>query len=183
MADPTRILVPGRSKVYLANVGTTAPTTATSALVGGWTEVGLFTPDSLSFATEPEFEEVNSAQSDYPTRRFQTSDSATVSVDLQEWSKANLIYAFGGGTVVLISAGQYRYEPPLAGSRQEVAAIIEVVDGSKTYRFYFPRTQQVEGVEAELQKGQESRLPLRLSVLGSDGVLPFVILSNDPSLA
>lgn len=183
MADPTRIVVPGRTRVYLAQVGTTAPANSTAALAAGWTEVGLTTADSLSFATEPEFEEVTSAQSDFPTRRFQTSDGATVSVDLQEWSKDNFIYAFGGGTVTQVSAGQYKFVPPSLGSRSEFAAIIEIIDGAKHYRYVFPRVMQVEGVEQELQKGQEARLPLRLAVLGSDGVDAFYLLTDDPAFA
>ena len=56
------------------------------ALDAAWVNVGHTTPDSLAFATEPEFEDVQSAQSDYPIRRFQTSESGSVSVDLLEWS-------------------------------------------------------------------------------------------------
>ena len=127
MGDATRIVVAQQARVYLAPVGTTAPTSATAALSGAWKEVGLFTPDSLKFATDPSFEEVRSHQSNYPTRRFQTQDAATAEVDLQEWSGDNFIAVYGGGTLTSPSAGVYKFAPPAIGARIDVAAIIEIV--------------------------------------------------------
>lgn len=180
------ILVPSRAYVYVADVGTAAPETSSDTLPAGWKNVGLFTPDSLSFSTEPEFEEVQSHQSDYPTRRMQTSESGSVSVDLQQWNENNLVTVFGGGTVTepdpVAAAGEYKFTPPALGSRPERSVILEVIDGAKRYRWVFPRVMQVEGVEAEFQRGQEARLPLRLAILGDDTGEPWYLLSNDPGL-
>lgn len=181
------ILVPARAYVYLNDVGGVAPATSVEALDPTWINVGLTTPDSLSFSTEPEFEEVVSHQSDFPTRRMQTSESAAVAVDLQQWNAGNLVAAFGGGQVTqpdpTNTPEEYKFVPPALGGRQEKSAIIEVIDGTRNYRWVFPRVMQVEGVENELQKGQESRLPLRLAVLGDDGGEPWYLLSNDPAMA
>lgn len=191
--NSTQILVPSRAYVHVAPVGTPAPADETIALDPIWFNVGLTTPDSLSFSTEPEFEQVNTHQSDYPARRMQTSDSAAVSVDLIQWNKDNVTNAFGGGTVTQVkaatgTAGQagyvpatYKFVPPVLGSRPEKSCIIEVIDGTKRYRWVFPRVQQVEGVSSELNKGSESRLPLRFAVLGDDTGAPFYLLTNDPA--
>lgn len=176
------IFIAGRAYMYLATVGATAPADVSTAMSASWRPVGLFTPDSLSFSTEPQFEEVSSHQSDFPVRRFQTGDSATVSVDLQEWNEDNLVAVFGGGSVTQVSAGLYKYEAPQLGARSEVAVVIEAVDGSKKYRWVFPRCLQVEGVDISLNKTQEARLPLRLAVLGGDATAPFYFLTNDPAV-
>jgi hypothetical protein len=167
------------AKVYLAPVGTTAPTTATAALAPAWKEVGLFTPDSLKFKTDPQFQEVRSHQSNYPTRRFQTQDGATFDVDLQEWSGDNFMAVYGGG-VLSVTGSTYKFAPPQVGARIDVAAIIEIVDGGKTYRRIVPRCTQVEGVEQSFTRANESTLPLRLAVLGSDVGDAWYDLSNDP---
>jgi hypothetical protein len=180
VGDATRIVVAQNARVYLAPVGTTAPTSAVSVLDAAWKEVGLFTPDSLKFATDPSFEEVRSHQSNYPTRRFQTQDAATVEVDLQEWSGNNFLAVYGGGTLTSPSAGVYKFTPPSIGARIDVAAIVEIVDGGKTYRRIIPRCTQTEGVEQSFTRTAESTLPLRLSVLGSDVGDPWYDLSNDP---
>src|SRR4051794_19117069 len=99
-ADATRIVVAQKAQVFLAPIGTPAPADAVVAPAAAWKEVGFFTPDSLSFATDPTFEEVGSHQSTSPPRRFQSGDAAAMEVDLQEWSADNFAAVYGGGTVV-----------------------------------------------------------------------------------
>jgi hypothetical protein len=177
--NPQQITRPNRSYLYLAPVGTVAPTNVTT-MPAAWRNVGLFTEDSLTFSTSPEFQDVRSAQSDFPTRTFQTSDGATLAVQLQQWNADNFKAVFGGGSVTAVAEedGIYKYTPPDLGARDEVAAIIKVVDGSEVYLFIFPRTQQTEGVELGLQKGQEARLALSLRVVGGDDVSPWYSISN-----
>lgn len=184
MGDPTRILVAQRAAVYLAPVGTVAPDGPTATMPVGWVDVGLFTPDSLSWATDPAFEEVRSHQSNYPTRRFQTTDAATLEVDLQEWSADNFKAVYGGGTFTQVTpAGggtpYYRFAPPAIGSRDTVAACIEIQDGDKIYRRVVPRAQQTAGVTQTLNKTSDSTLPLRLSILGGDVGDPWYDMTTD----
>jgi hypothetical protein len=183
----TELVVPGRTYVYLGNVGAVAPLDVTTPMSAtAWANVGNTTADSLAFSTEPEFEELQSAQSDFPVRRFQTTDSATVAVDLMQWSATNFRAAFGGGTVTTTGTApniSYRFTPPRLGARKELACVIEVIDGDKRYRYVFPRTQQSEGVEMQLQKGAGSNLALRLGVVGGDAIDPWYLLTNDVAFA
>jgi hypothetical protein len=185
-ADATRIVVAQKARVYLAPIGTAAPADAVIAPGAAWKEVGFFTPDSLSFATDPTFEEVRSHQSNYPTRRFQTGDAAAMEVDLQEWSANNFAAVYGGGTITAIGSAPnitYKFTPPAIGGRLGVAAMIEVIDGTKHYRRIMPVVEQTEGVTQALSKGAESTLPLRLSVIGSDVGEPWYDLTDDPAFA
>ena len=192
MGNANNIVVAQMARVYLAPIGTAAPTDPVTAMPTAWREVGLFTPDSLGWSTDPSFEEVRSHQSNYPTRRFQTEDAATVSVDLQEWSGENFKAVYGGGEVITIAADpaatppvpeHYRFSPPGVGGRSGVAACVEIIDGTKHYRRIVPRCEQTEGVEQTFEKTSESTLPLRLSVLGSDVGDPWYDLSDDPAFA
>ncbi|MEU7228933.1 hypothetical protein [Streptomyces chrestomyceticus] len=190
ITNATQIVVPARTRLWLAPVGTKAPADATSTMPEGWYSVGLTTEDSLKFAEEPQFEQVKSAQTDFPSRTFQTSDSATVEVDLQQWNAKNFKAVFGGGTITEITpsggtgtAKHYKFAPPRIGGRSEVAAAIEVIDGAKSYRYVIPRAMQMEGVETELQKAKESVLPLRLAVQGGDDADAWYLITNDPAFA
>jgi hypothetical protein len=177
-----QITVPGRTKVWLGDVGTTAPATAIAAPGTGWFDVGYSTEDSTQIATSPNFQDVRAAQSDFPVRTFQVSDDLTISADLIQWNADVFIAAFGGGAVSG-SAGSFTYTPPLLGARKERACMIDVIDGAKHYRFIFPRTLQKEGVTTALNKGGEAKLPLRLTLLGSDGGTPWTMLTDDASFA
>jgi len=181
--DATRILVPQMARVFLAPVGTLAPTDPVSTLDPDWVDVGYFTPDSLSWSTDPSFEEVTSHQSNFPTRRWQTGDSATIQVDLQEWSLTNFQAVFGGGTVTVVPGppAHYKFVPPAIGARTEISCIVEIIDGTKQYRLIIPRCEQNEGAEISLEKTSESTLPLRLAIIGSDVGDPWYLLTNDPA--
>jgi hypothetical protein len=183
--NKARIRVAQMARVYLAPVGTAAPVDATAAPDPAWREVGFFTPDSLQWATAPKFDEVRSHQSNWPTRIFQTEDAATLQVNLQEWSADNFRAVYGGGTVTAITPAttppQYRFAPPQIGAREEVAAMIEIIDGDIHHRRIIPVCQQHEGVTQNLQKAKESDLPLRLTIIGSDLGDPWYDLSDDPA--
>lgn len=184
-----QIVIPSITRVYLAPVGTTAPADATAALPAALRSVGLTTEDSLKFNSEPNFEQVKSAQSSYPTRTFQTSDAATIEVDLQQWSGENFRAVYGGGEISTISvagppaATHYKFTPPRIGSRTEVMAVIEVIDGGKHYRYVVPRCMQMEGVSKDLAKTKEAVLPLRLAVQGGDDLDAWYVLTDDPAFA
>jgi hypothetical protein len=182
---PARIFVNGDAHVYVGPPLTAAPShpqnSAANPFDPALIEVGLFTDDSLNFSTDPNFETVTSHQSNYPTRRMQTADEATLSVDLQEWSGPNFTAAFGGGDIVEVSSGVWKYTPPSLGQRDEVMVVVECIDGAKHYTLVIPRAMQVEGVEQDLGKGTESILPLRLAILGSGDTDPWYWLSDDNS--
>lgn len=193
ITNSTQIVVPARTRLWLAPVGTDAPADATVKMPDGWYSVGLTTEDSLKFSEEPQFEQVKSAQTDFPSRTFQTSDSATIEVDLQQWNSKNFKAVFGGGTIAVITpteagggttaAKHYKFTPPRIGGRSEVAAVIEVIDGAKVYRYMIPRAMQMEGVQTDLQKSKEAVLPLRLAVQGGDDADAWYLITNDPAFA
>ncbi len=183
--DNSRILVAQIARLYLAPVGTAAPADPVVAPAVAWKEVGYFTPDSLAFNTDLDFEEIRSHQSDYPTRRFQTEASATIEVDLQEWSKANLLAVYGGGTITTITGPplHYKFSPPAVGGRTQTAAMVEIIDGTKHYRWIVPKAEQTEGVEVSMEKTSAATLPLRLSIVASDVGDPYYLLTDDPAFA
>jgi hypothetical protein len=189
MGDATRILVPQMARLWLAPVGTAGPDGPTATPATGWLEAGLFAPDSLSFTTDPNFEEVRSHQSNFPTRRWQTQDTATVQCNLQEWSANNILAVYGGGTITTVTPSggtgtpYYRFSPPQIGGRTQTACLIDVIDGSKHYRRVIPLCEQDAGVEATYNKANEVTLPLRLTIIGSDVGDPWYEMTDDPAMA
>lgn len=175
------------ARVFLAPIGTPAPVDASTPMAAAWREVGYFTPDSLSWATDPSFEEVRSHQSNYATRRFQTEDAATLSVDLQEWNGENFKAVYGGGTITEVTPATtpptYRFAPPQIGGRSGVAAVVEIIDGDVRFRRVIPACEQNEGVEQTFEKTSESTLPLRLAIVGSDIGDPWYDLHQNEAFA
>lgn len=179
--DQTRILIAQMARVYLAPLGSLAPADESAALDAAWREVGLFTPDSLQFTDTPAFDSVSSHQSGYPTRRFQKGEDGSIQVDLQEFSVKNMTGVFGGGTVSQITAGHFKWSPPAIGARLDVSCIIQITDGIKQFRLIVPRCTNTEAITKQFRKTNETTLPLRLSLVGSDIGDPWYYLSNDPA--
>lgn len=174
------VFVPQIARLWLAPVGTAAPDGPTVAMGEDWYDIGLFTPDSLNWATDPQFEEARAHQSNYAVRRWQTEDAATLEVDLMEWTLAAFRAVYGGGTIDEVTPTgspapppYYRFTPPVIGARVETAACLELGDGNRKMRRMVPRCEQAEGVEQSFEKTSNSILPLRLSVLGGDIGAPY----------
>lgn len=177
---PERIVIPGRLRLWLADGTATAPTTAVSAMPSGWRDVGLTQPEGTEFVRGFEQVSVMSHQSDYPTRKGVTSRTGRINANLQEWSGDNFAATLGGGTVTEVSTGVYKYSPP-AGNNEELQACLEVIDGTKHYRYIVPSCALAEGFTQSLAKTAESVLPLQLDVQGQDGVDPWYVITDDPA--
>jgi hypothetical protein len=188
--DSSESFVLATLTLWLADVGTTAPADARDVLGVGWRNVGLSTEDSLKFSEEPQFEQMRSAQSNFPTRTFQTQDACTLELDLQQWNAGNFKAVYGGGTFTAITpaGGQvgdpkhFKFAPPRVGKRKEIAVVLDMDDGEYKYRFIVPRAMQMEGVPLEINKGKEAILPLRLAVQGGDDVDPWYLITDNPAL-
>lgn len=176
--DPTRITIAQMARVYLAPVGSIAPADESASLDAAWREVGLFTPDSVRFTDDPSFEAVTSHQSAFPTRRFQTASAGSFEVDLQEFSGKNLLSVFGGGTLSQVSSGHYKFVPPVIGGRSSAACLLDITDGARKFRLVIPQADCTEQVQFDMRRTNETTLPLRLAILGSDAVDPYYWLSN-----
>ncbi|MGW2220131.1 phage tail tube protein [Nonomuraea sp. NPDC001684] len=172
------VFIPQQARLWLAPVGTAAPEGPTVTMPSAWYDIGLFTPDSFNWATDPSFEETRAHQSNYAVRRWQTEDAATIEVDLLEWTAASFRAVYGGGVIEKVTpegggAAYFKFTPPAIGGRTETAACLELIDGTKKIRRMVPRCEQAEGVEQSFQKTEASTLPLRLSVLGGDIGAPY----------
>jgi len=167
------IFVAGLARIYMAPVGTIAPDGVDGVpMPDGWYDIGLFTPDSLRWSVDVQFDDIEAHQSNKPVRRIQTQDAATLEADLLEWTAESFMAVFGGGRIEKITpAGggtpYYRFTPPSMGARQEISVCVELQDGNRRMRRIIPRAMQTEGVEQQIDRTSASVLPLRLSVLGS----------------
>jgi hypothetical protein len=180
--NPANLLQAKLVRLWLAAVGATMPSDLSQPGTG-WFDVGYTNQESARFRVTPEFQSVMAHQSDYPVMIMQVSTAAGIDIELMEWKGDNLKAVFGGGTITNEGDGLYRYRPPAFGGRTEVSAVLDVYDGPKHYRFCAARCFNRSEVELQLNKQPETRLPLRLSILGAEGQDDWYLLTNDPALA
>lgn len=185
MAASDQIVVAGEFEIFVAPEGSSLPLDSTTPLDPTFVSVGLTTRDGSAFQISPTYTNVESHQSQYPTRTFRTKQTGVIRAALQEWNDTNFTTAFGGGTVTEngTATGEYRFDPPAGSGTDVVAVVLQLVDGTKHYRFVVETSQAQSPVELPFTPDAESVLPLELSVLGDGTGAPWHMLTNDPAFS
>ena len=183
------IVVGGNGSIYTAPLGTTIPASINAPLGAGWRDAGYVTEDGVTFTDGKSLESVRAWQSLHDLRRFVSSKETMVSYSLMQWSGENVKLAYGGGEVEEVApAGEttpaaYRYTPPDPAHIEELMHAIEWEDGDHDFRLILPRGMVTENVESNISRQAAGLLPITFSVLGTDGVDPFILDTNHPAWA
>lgn len=174
MANAENIsLGPGR--LYVAPVGTTAPTTLTEAIAPEWEPVG-YTAEGSEFSFEVTTEPVTVAEELEPLFYRTTGRNGTVSFAMAENTARNLSVAFNGGTVNVDSAsGEVTYEPPAPGTEERRALLFESEDGEERWVWF--KTFQGGTVSMARRQGSEkTTLPVEMRVEKPSSGAPFRVI-------
>ncbi len=185
--DVDEIVVGANGTVWVAPVGTAAPADEAEAPGAGWVDMGYTSEDGATLTDSKTLEQIPVWQLFYAARRIITERDLNVAVVLRQWSGEKVKLAFGGGEVtepdVVGNPGKYKYTPPSPGEIDERAYMLDWVDGTKHYRLVIPRCMVTENVETNLVRTAAADLPITVGILGSDGVDPWYLLTDDPAFA
>jgi hypothetical protein len=178
--DPNEIHFASNWQVYIAPVGTAVPTTAIATLNSAFVGLGYITTDGATLTVTPEIQDTMAWQSQQAVRRDLLSQEVVANFTLMQFNEDTLPFAFGGGSVTLVSSGHYKYELPTSGSLNEKCMIIEAIDGSVHQRVILPRGNVSDAVETKFAKDAESQLPITFKALQpADGSTSMQWLSDD----
>jgi hypothetical protein len=109
----------GPGLLYIAKLGTDEPTGLADDDWGAdWVELG-YTDKGSTFKIDPTVDDVRVAEERDPVQQIISAVKSTLSMDLAQITAWHLGVALGGGTVVT-ATGLTTFEPPEAGSEQEV---------------------------------------------------------------
>jgi len=182
--DTDNLVVASGGSVYVAPVGTTAPVTPTGTPTAPWINLGLVSDEGASFQYGKTVEEFKSWQRRTAVRRDVTEDEITANFTLQEWKKTNFSLAFGGGSVLNVSTGIFRYNFPTGNDDlDEKALLLRWDDNGKSYQIHFERGSVTEPVEVSLSRTALSQLPIAFKALSSttNDSIGVALLTDDPS--
>lgn len=165
----------GPGRLFVAPVGTTAPTDLTTALDPAWVPVG-YTEEGSEFSYELSSEEVPVAEELDPLFYRTTGRSGTVSFAMAENTARTLGIAFNGGTVSEPGTdGSVTYTPPEPGNEERRALLFESEDGEE--RWHFPQVFQGGSVSIARRKGAEkATLPVEMRLEKRAGEPPFRVV-------
>lgn len=176
----TRVAGTGSIYIATASAGATALPSSFDATLDAatWVELGYTDEDGVTFKDEPTIERKGAWQSFYPVRILETARMAMASFNLEQWNTKTLRVATGGGTVSTAGTGR-KFTPHAAGTVQQWALVIDVVDGAITDRYVIPNCIAVNAFETNLTRTDLAKLPVELEAIGEDGVDPWHLFTSD----
>jgi hypothetical protein len=185
--DAGDIRVAGTAHIYFAPLLTTFPAFDEVPDPDDWDELGYVTTDGLTLTFGREVTEIYAMQSLEPVRVIATKVPKTVGFSLMQEGRSQLIMALGGGTFTTTGVAPdivYKYEPPDASVIDERSMIVQMLDGTNEYRWYYKRCQNREGVEHKYVREDAATFPVSMQILApTDESAPFYLETNDPAYA
>jgi hypothetical protein len=128
-------------------------------------------------------ESIRAWQSFYDLRRIIASKEGSLAFQLMQWNGDTVKLAFGGGEVTEPAEGAFLYTPPDPAEIDERMMAVEWEDGDYDFRLIFPKGIVSENVETNIVRTAAALLPITFSLLGQDGVPPFLLHTNHPAFA
>lgn len=178
--DTDEIVVGANGTVWTAPVGTAAPATEVAAPAAAWVDLGYTSEDGLTFNDSKTLEVISVWQLFHAARRIVSERDTTISFVLRQWNIDTVPFALDA-VVTEPTAGHYKIVPPAPESVGEKALMLDWQDGTKHYRLIIPKGTVTDAVETNLVRTAAADLPIGFGVLGSDGVDPWTLLTDDPA--
>lgn len=176
--DSEELVIGASGHIYVGPTSATAPTNATTAPAGGYTDIGFTTEDGVRFRDEKTITDINAWQSFYPLKKLVTARASSVAFVMEQWNHLTVPIAFGGGTITG-SGSDFHYVPPDPSVLDERRIIVDILDGDDILRFYLPKVISVETVEAQFARNVAGLLPVTFAVVGVAGEAPWEFFTHD----
>lgn len=174
MAEPdvSNVIIPGIVHVYTAPYGdVTLPVAAdfdTDPVDFGFIEVGHTEDKGLGFNYKADHFRAKSHQSLIDIIDRITGVEVSFDVPLLETMSTDaLILAFGGGSVTR-TGGVGCYSPPAAGDRQDISAVIDLIDGDVKMRWCIAKVSIGGDIKTTFARGALPVIPVNLGVFGDE---------------
>lgn len=179
--DVDEIVVGANGTVWVAPVGTAAPADESAVPGAGWVDLGYTSEDGATVTDSKTLEVIPVWQLFYPARRMVTARDFTVGFALRQWNGDTVKLGFGGGEITEPTANHFKYTPPDPSEVDDRAFMLDWADDTKNYRLVVPRAVTGESVETNIVRSAAADLPITMGVIGSDGVTPWYLLTDDPA--
>ncbi|WMX45540.1 phage tail protein [Streptomyces roseicoloratus] len=193
--NSSEIRVAGTGKLYVAAVGTAAPTFGAGEPAAdwtGWTDLGHTTGDGVTFSKKDKLEAIDSWQSVSPVHYIYSARDLSLKFAMLQFNEDTLPFFMGGGTVEAEPAAQaetFKYEiaeRPYADVRALGLEFTDVKAGGTavTYRFVIPRGQVTASDDIKLARKAASTLGITFSAMSNGNGKPLAtFLMKDNSYA
>jgi len=178
--DPTKVIVGTASAagLYVAPVGTTLPTDATTALAAAYKPLGYVAEDGQpTLGQSLSTEDVMAWQSLSALRKILTGKEVTLGFTLME-ANPDAMGVYFGTTPPVITDGAFAVDISANELPPEYVAVVDVKDGLVAMRFVLNRATLSENGDTEFSRSAATGFPVTLTGL-DDGTGKIATLFVD----
>lgn len=182
--DASQVRVGISGSFYTAPLGTTVPTTTAAAWPAGWVDMGLIDDDAQPEMTPSrEIAPIKAWQKFFPVRLVKTDEGMEWKIALIQKSGTTLKLSFGGGTIVALGGGDYRFTPPAPAFIDERMCGLEIVDGTVIDRFILRRGFVSTTDTIPFKQDEAVKFALTITGMEPSAGERWELISNDPAMA
>ncbi len=172
----TDLVQAGVGTLYVADLGTAVPTSASGTIPNGWREIG-YTDTGATIGTETETEEIEVAEEASPIRTVVIKISGTLEFAMAQVTAKNLALALNLGANV--SDSSTSIAPPEAG---EDVSVMLMLDSAQGARWIFYSGKNSGGLSLERVKTGKTLIPVTFSIEKVTGQNLFDVLPGPGGL-
>ena len=170
-ADDVLIGTANGPGIWMAPVGTTAPTDATTALGGDWSTLGYLSEDGVTLSQSTNSEDIYPWQGRSPVRTMITERNLSMEFSMFEFNEQNLQLYFGMEQNAQGTADAWSLNVVSNAPAQIYSFCIDVADLDVKVRYYIPRGSLSDAGDLEITDSGVMALPVTLKTLDSAGEL------------
>ena len=156
------VVVGQSGTIYVAPVGTAAPTSATSALNSAFVRLGFMSEEGITIREEKNLEPRSSWTSFYPDSFYILNRRTLVSFSLREFTQRTLEFALEGA-VSGTAPGPYTYATESTDIVTK-ALVIDWQDGVRRFRIYIPKGSVDTASSMNIARTRPTDIPVVFSV-------------------
>lgn len=165
MANASNVRVGTSGAIYVGPTSATAPTSATSNLVG-FTDYGWIHSDGVTATIDKSTNQIRAWQDSSLLREIVTEATATFQFVLLETSREAVELYYG--SPVDVTDGSVEVNPAATGGRKSF--VIDVIDGDSAVRTYVPSGEVLSVGDQVYQNGEPIGYDVTLTAyVGADG--------------
>jgi hypothetical protein len=161
--------------LYIAPVGTAAPTDTMTAWGSGWRAIGYISDEGITMGSSTESEDLIPWQSRTAVRTILTSRTLTLGFTMWQLNEANLAVYFDSPAPTGTPGDSWKLDVRSDTSGQTYAIGIDTKDGDNVVRYIFGRANLKENGDIVLTTNGAQGYPVVLSALDNAGVLATIM--------
>lgn len=174
----SKVRVFGTGELFVAPVGTAAPTTSVIALNAAFLGLGYNTEDGITISRDVSIEDITAWQSITAVRRVASETTFSLAGTFLQSDATVVSLALGTGAFT--GTTDFKADGSTVQGVTERAVVLNFLDGAINYRLYIPRCQVTSDGEVNINRTDAAGYALTFTALApTSGSVMYTLFTDD----